>query len=111
MEGQSRKRARSISTVGLFAAVAVSLSFAVALSADARHSRPKCFGKVATIVDSDEGHAVAGTNGPDVIVAGGGADMVGGGRGNDRICSGGGRDFVIGELGNDMINAGPKADY
>ena len=51
MVGQSHNRSRSNAILGLIGAVAVSLSLVVALSADARHSRPKCFGKVATVVD------------------------------------------------------------
>jgi hypothetical protein len=57
---------RKLIVAGLFGALGATLlvlSLAVALSAGARQDRPKCFGKVATVVDGNRTNLVNGTNG------------------------------------------------
>lgn len=80
-------------------------------------SRPKCYGKVATIVGTERDDDIVGTAKADVIVGRGGRDIINGGRGNDIICGGLGPtrtengDAVIqllyGGPGKDVIVGGP----
>jgi RTX calcium-binding nonapeptide repeat (4 copies) len=67
-------------------------------------AKPRCFGKKATIVRGDTGQEIAGTEGNDVIVAGGGSDSVYGLGGNDRICGGFGSDDLQGDEGTDRVS-------
>lgn len=48
-------------------------------------ARPKCYGKVATIVGTERDDKIVGTAGADVIVGRGGMDRIYGGGGNDVI--------------------------
>ena len=57
----------------------------------------------ATIVGS--GH-IEGTNGPDVIVGGPGADQIFGNGGDDVICAGDGNNYVEGGTGADVLIGG-----
>lgn len=61
----------------------------------------RCAGLKATIA-SKEG-TIRGTKGPDVIVAGRGADVIHGGGGNDVICGGAGADVINGDRGKDRL--------
>jgi Ca2+-binding RTX toxin-like protein len=64
--------------------------------------RPSCGGRRATIVSNDR--MIHGTRGPDVILAGRGANVIHGARGNDTICGGAGRDRIDGGRGKDTID-------
>ena len=81
---------------------------------------PMCFGKVATIVGTNNFDVIVGTQDDDVIVALGGDDIITGGKGNDIICagagndiiySGKGRDIIFGEAGNDLLYGGERNDF
>ena len=69
-----------------------------------------CDGHNATIVGSERGERIAGTDRRDVIVALGGGDNVEGNGGNDVICDGEGRDFVQGGRGRDVVVVGDGDD-
>src|SRR4030095_10153734 len=63
---------------------------------------PTCNGKPATIVGTDGGDDLKGTQGPDVIVGLGGNDInIKGLGGNDVICGGKGAGFLRGSWGKD----------
>ena len=64
---------------------------------------PTCNGKPATIVDTDGGEGLDGTQGPDVIVLLGGNDFTNGRGGNDVICGGKGADYLEGGHGEDTL--------
>lgn len=82
--------------------------------------RPKCRGKVATIVGTPRDDDIVGTAKADVIVGGGGVDSIYGASGNDIICGGPGgsrfQDFDVtsqsltGGPGDDVIVGGPAAE-
>ena len=93
-------------TVCVSAALLASL--VVVTTSGAATAKPKCGGKVATIVGTAKSERIVGTNGPDVIVARGGNDFVRGRGGNDIICGGPGNDFLKGGPGVDRLagNAG-----
>lgn len=104
--------------------------------ARAKTKKPRCQGKVATIVTSraqprdgtkgDDvivgrykvngrwiGESIDGKGGDDLICTGGGDDLVDGGRGNDVISTGAGDDGInvfSASTGNDKINSGAGAD-
>lgn len=66
---------------------------------------------IRAVVDGEHTmHIIHGTNGPDVIVTGGGPDVVFGGNGDDVICTGGGPDVIQGGNGSDRIFAGGGPD-
>ena len=71
---------------------------------------PRCFGRQATIVRGGSDNIIDGTNGADVIVAGGGSDFIDAKGGNDRVCGNGGQDSALGGPGDDRINGGPSGD-
>jgi trypsin len=72
-------------------------------------ARPRCQGRVATIV-AVAGRPTVGTPGADVIVGTAGNDVIHGRGGNDIICGGGGRDRLIGGPGNDVLVGGAGND-
>lgn len=77
----------------------------------AAKGKPKCQGRVATLVGSPGKEIIRGTPGADVIVARGGNDKVFGRGGRDRICGGAGRDTINGGGGLDFADGGGgKAD-
>jgi len=87
-----------ISTALLVAAMAPAASGVMA-------AKPKCGGRVATIVGTDKAETIRGTNKVDVIVAKGGAGIIYGRGGKDVICGGGGGgDTIRGGGGGDTIN-------
>lgn len=108
-------------TGALIASAALLASLTVAtVAAPTTAARPKCDGKVATIVSYKK--VIRGTNRADVIVAKGrknnkiygygGGDRICGGKGNDTIIGGGnadrlfggsGRDKLLGKRGNDDL--------
>jgi virginiamycin B lyase len=78
-----------------------------------------CARREATIVGTGRPDSLRGTNGDDVIAAGGGNDTVAGrggddlicgGRGNDRLRGNGGDDVLRAALGNDTLGGGPGDD-
>jgi hypothetical protein len=86
--------------------VAVAASAALLLSAIAgpvSAAKPRCMGKVATIVGTKKADVIKGTKKADVIVAKGGNDTVRGQGGNDTICGGPGKDTLRGDVGHDKI--------
>jgi Ca2+-binding RTX toxin-like protein len=75
-------------------------------------SPPRCHGLKATMWSkSDAPKTVNGTDGPDVIVTGGGDDTINGNRGRDVICSHGGNDVIYGGFGPDRIYSGSGDDF
>jgi Ca2+-binding RTX toxin-like protein len=79
-------------------------------------SRPTCFGKPATIVRGDGSNRISGTPRSDVIVAGGGNDVIKAksgksNHGRDVICGGGGRDRIFGNGDPEKISGGPGKDW
>lgn len=62
-----------------------------------------CRGRKATIVGTQLGDVLRGTDGRDVIVGYGGHDKIIAKKGNDLICAGLGRDRVFGGAGRDRI--------
>jgi hypothetical protein len=85
----------------------------------ANRQKPRCAGKVATIVGTKRGERIVGTNKRDVIVARGGHDRIFGlggndiicaGLGNDRVVGGPGVDFIYGQPGRDRLYGGPGPD-
>ena len=70
---------------------------------------PKCFGRTATIVGTDDDDEIQGTARSDVIYTGGGIDEVRAGRGDDLVCGGAKLDHLFGEGGDDKLGGGP--DY
>jgi hypothetical protein len=90
------------------AAVLASLS-AVTVSSTASAAKPRCDGKVATIVSRKT--VIRGTNRADIIVALGSKDnRIYGRGGRDRICAGAGEDKVYGGPGNDRLFGGSGYD-
>ena len=82
-------------------------------------AKPKCAGRVATIVGTNKGEVIRGTPKNDVIVAKGGHDIIRGGGGNDTICGnngndkldgGSGQDLLLGQTGRDKLSGGPGRD-
>ena len=82
-------------------------------------THPECRGLEATIVGTDAGETITGTDEVDVIVAGAGDDRVRSLTGNDVVCGGAGRDRISGgsgfdklqgEAGNDRLNGGTGRD-
>jgi hypothetical protein len=90
-------------TLALLVSAALLASLAVATTATAVSAKPKCGGKVATIVGTSKSEVIVGTNGNDVIVAKGGNDLVRGRGGHDRICGGRGQDVLFGNGGHDRL--------
>jgi Ca2+-binding RTX toxin-like protein len=102
-------RYRRTLTILVSAALTAGL-LATAFAAPATAAKPKCAGKVATIVGTAKGEVITGTNKADVIVARGGHDRIYGRGGNDTICGGGGHDKIVGARGNDLIFGGLGRD-
>jgi len=84
----------TIAALGLIAALA--LVFAPGASA-----KPRCGGAPATIVSNAA--KITGSKGHDLIVAGGGDNVIYGEGGNDTICGGAGDDTIYGGRGNDNL--------
>src|SRR5215211_1019285 len=72
---------------------------------------PKCFGRTATIVGTQQGETIRGTTGPDVIVSLGGDDQVLSRQGKDYVCSGNGNDKVHGAEGYNRLDGGSGNDW
>jgi Tol biopolymer transport system component len=85
----------------------------------AARARPRCDGRLATLVGTPRRDRLVGTRGADVIVARAGDDVVLGRGGADRICLGAGADRgdggpgadrILGEAGADRLSGGAGAD-
>ena len=73
-------------------------------------AKPRCGGRVATMVGRAKHDVLTGTRGRDVIAGLGGNDTVKGLRGNDLLCGGLGRDKLFGGRGRDRLLGGPGKD-
>ncbi len=73
-------------------------------------ARPRCMGRVATIVGTRGDDRLVGTNKADVIVAFSGDDVVRAGAGDDVVCLGSGDDKAVGGPGRDRIRGGVGKD-
>jgi Ca2+-binding RTX toxin-like protein len=71
---------------------------------------PTCMGLAATKVGTDAPNTINGGSGADVIVGLGGADKIDGKGGKDVICGGLGNDTLTGGPGVDKLDGGDGAD-
>jgi Ca2+-binding RTX toxin-like protein len=67
---------------------------------------PRCHGRRAKIVGTDESEVLRGTSSRDVIWGAGGDDTIIGSLGNDLICGATGSDLIHGGRGNDVVDGG-----
>ncbi|HEX5610145.1 MAG TPA: calcium-binding protein [Solirubrobacterales bacterium] len=67
---------------------------------------PRCHGRRAKIVGTDEADVIYGTPERDVIWGGDGDDTIYGSLGNDLLCGGPGADLIHGGRGNDEVDGG-----
>jgi Ca2+-binding RTX toxin-like protein len=71
---------------------------------------PRCHGRLAKIVGTEEDDVLHGTPERDVIWGGDGADTILGSLGNDLLCGGTGADLIHGGRGNDVADGGAGDD-
>lgn len=69
-----------------------------------------CNGMTPTITGTTRDDEIEGTDGPDVILAGPGADRIFGFGGDDVICGGPGNDMIRGGTGDDLLFGNEAAD-
>ena len=82
-------------------------AFAVSVATAApKDGPPRCHGRVAEIVGTEEDDVIRGTPERDVIWGGGGDDVIFASLGNDLICGGPGTDEMHGGRGNDEVDGG-----
>ena len=98
---------RPARTLASFTLVLLALTALAGARSDA--ASPTCLGKPATIASDDP--RIEGTDGPDVIVAGPGANEIYGLGGDDTICGSSGNDTIYGGRGNDTVDGGPGRDW
>jgi Ca2+-binding RTX toxin-like protein len=91
----------------LLAVLAVSLGVG---APQAEEEDPRCHGRRAKIVGTDQDDFLRGTPGRDVIWGGGGDDTILGSLGNDLLCGGTGADLIHGGRGNDIADGGAGDD-
>jgi Ca2+-binding RTX toxin-like protein len=93
----------------LAAALLALLLAASALGADPKEEgeAPRCHGRQAKIVGTEDNDVLRGTPKRDVIYGGGGDDQIYGSLGNDLLCGGLGADVIHGGRGNDEVDGGP----
>jgi hypothetical protein len=92
---------------GVFGAVLIGL-----LSATPAQAARFCDGEPATIQRGAGNNTVTGTEGPDVIVLGGGDDLAHALGGRDRVCGEDGVDAIGGGAGGDpLLSGGPGRDF
>ena len=88
-------RILSTAAATMLAATLLVLPVGPAQAADAAAAlAPKCKGREVTILGTDDGETLRGTNKRDVILALDGDDRIDGRGGNDVICGGAGRDLI-----------------
>lgn len=88
------------------AALAVLVFLGAAPANNDTLEEPRCHGRRATLIGTDEVDQLQGTPGRDVIWGGGGDDAIYGSLGNDLICGGTGADLLHGGRGNDIADGG-----
>jgi Ca2+-binding RTX toxin-like protein len=72
----------------------------------------RCQGVVINVIGFDGGgDNLAGTHGPDGIIALTGDDSASGGDGNDGLCGGPGNDRLVGGDGRDQLSGGVGKDF
>jgi Ca2+-binding RTX toxin-like protein len=91
-------------TIG--AALAVLVFLGAAPASNDTLEEPRCHGRRATVIGTDEVDRLQGTPERDVIWGGGGNDAIYGSLGNDLICGGTGADLLHGGRGNDIADGG-----
>jgi Ca2+-binding RTX toxin-like protein len=94
---------------GIAAALLLVFAAFAAIAAAATNDtleNPRCHGRQAKIVGSEDDDVLQGTPGRDVIWGGEGDDVITGSLGNDLICGGPGADLVHGGRGNDEVDGG-----
>ena len=100
-------RILSTAAATLLVATLLALPVGPAQAAEAAAAlAPKCKGREVTILGTDDGETLRGTNKRDVILALDGDDRIDGRGGNDVICGGAGRDLINGGPGHDKIFGG-----
>jgi Ca2+-binding RTX toxin-like protein len=75
-------------------------------AAPAEDEGPRCHGRLAGIVGTDEDDRLRGTPSRDVIWGGLGDDEIVASLGNDLVCGGPGSDLLHGGRGNDTVDGG-----
>jgi Ca2+-binding RTX toxin-like protein len=98
---------------GVVPGLALLAVFAVSVGAGAPQAEeedPRCHGRRAKIVGTDQDDVLRGTPGRDVIWGGGGDDTILGSLGNDLLCGGTGADLTHGGRGNDIADGGAGDD-
>ena len=96
-------RRRAIAPVLVLAAVLV----VAGLPMQGASAAPsQCQGETVTISGTSGDDKIIGTEGRDVIHAGGGNDAVRGRDGNDVLCGGGGNDNIFGDDDDDLLSGG-----
>jgi ABC-type transport system substrate-binding protein len=100
-----RRWSRRLSAVLIMVGVLV-----VAPSAGGSGGKPRCLGKIATIVGTAGDDVIVGGGQNDVVVALGGNDRIEGLDGRDVMCGGEGDDVLVGGAGPDAIDGGPGTD-
>jgi len=95
---------RGVIAVALLALAAFAVS-AVAATKDGA-DEPRCHGRLAEIVGTEEDDVIRGTPERDVIWGGPGDDVIFSSLGNDLICGGTGTDEMHGGRGNDEVDGG-----
>ncbi len=73
-------------------------------------AKPKCAGRIATMIGTAKRDVLRGTRGRDVIAGRGGNDLLKGLKGNDLLCGGPGGDKLLGGPGRDRLIGGPGRD-
>jgi hypothetical protein len=99
MTGTTLRRTGALLTSATLLAALLTSAIAAPVSA----AKPRCAGKVATIVGTNQGEVIRGTRRADVIAARKGNDRIYGGGGNDIICGGPGHDLILGGPGIDRL--------
>ena len=97
---------RALHTAVLGAALLAALGVPAASAGGGR-----CLGEPVTIDGSRRSDFIRGTNGDDVISAGGGSDYVLAREGNDLVCGGGGSDHLAAGPGRDRLTAARGDDF
>jgi hypothetical protein len=101
---------RDIALIVLSTLVAAALVVVQRPAEASNRERPRCHGRLATIVGNAEDNRLTGTSGRDVIWGGAGRDRIVGGAGNDVICGGPQGDDLHGGPGNDRLYGGSQHD-
>lgn len=101
---------RPIGQGAVVGAVTLAVLVFVAAAPASEEEEPRCHGRRAKIVGTDENDVLRGTPERDVIWGGLGDDTILGSLGNDLLCGGPGADLVHGGRGNDVADGGAGDD-